>query len=328
MKTYESSYWATRVRVQQLVAGLLIGIPLLSSSHAWAVPILEYKFNETGNTAPSTGSDTTSVQFGTNNAGLGYTFPADLHGAAGSGVSEQSGDRAFDNTASTAMGSPGAPGGGGVAIHAADDNSVDDLQSFSAMGWFKSADVFTTGARLISSREPTSSGNGFSLFAGGTPGTLSVTIDNVTVTTATAFFNETNKWVFFAVTYDGTTTSNNLIVYRGYRNATEAGANPLLDDVAIFSVNEDGDGDIDQDSALFAIGNSNLSETTHSRRPYDGLLDNIRIFGADTGASGVLLQSELEAIRAADAAVPEPNSIVLGLLGGVSILAFRRRSRG
>jgi hypothetical protein len=294
MKTCESSYWTTRVRVQQLVAGLLIGIPLLSSSHAWAVPILEYKFNETGNTAPSTGSDTTSVQFGTNNAGTGYTFPADLHGAAGSGVSEQSGDRAFDNTASTAMGSPSAPGGGGVARHTADDDSVDDLNSFTATGWFKSADTFTTGARLISSL---GAGAGFSLFAGSTAGTLTVGVDNLTQTTA-ASFGETNKWIFFAVTYDGTQASNNVKVYRGYRNSTDAGANPVLDLVSTLTINA---GDINSDSALFAIGNSNGTDGSIARRPYDGLLDNIRVFGADTGAAGVSTQAELNTIRYNDA---------------------------
>lgn len=312
-----------------LAVAYAVGIASSPSSIMYGAPILEYKFNETGNTAPSTGTDTTSVGFGTNNAGAGYTQPADLHGAAGSGVSGLAADRAFDNTASTHMGSlaTAVPNGGGVAIHAGDNNNVDDLQSFSAMGWFKSSSVFSDGARWISSRETGGSGNGFSLFAGGTPGTLSVIVDNINVTTASPFFNETDKWVFFAVTYDGTATSNNLIVYRGYRNLAEAGANPLFDDVAVLSVNEDGDGDIDQDSAFFAIGNSNLSETTHSRRAYDGLLDNIRVFGADTGAGGVLSESDLNVIRAADALVPEPTSFSLVVASGLCFAGLARRLR-
>src|SRR3990167_756004 len=64
--------------------------------------ILEYKFDETGTTAPSTGSNTTAVTL--QNSGGAAT---DLHSADGLGVSGSAGDRSFDNTAPSSMGGSG-----------------------------------------------------------------------------------------------------------------------------------------------------------------------------------------------------------------------------
>src|SRR3990167_3976532 len=78
--------------------------------------ILEYKFDETGTTAPSTGSDATAVTL-RNSAGVA----TDLHSADGLGVSGVTGDRAFDNTASTSM------GGSGGRADQADLAAIDTL---------------------------------------------------------------------------------------------------------------------------------------------------------------------------------------------------------
>src|SRR3972149_4055276 len=88
--------------------------------------ILEYKFDETGTTAPSTGSDVTAVTL-RNSGGVA----TDLHSADSLGVSSLTGDRAFDNTASTSMG-----GNGGMAEQA-DLAAIDTLTSFTLQGWFK-----------------------------------------------------------------------------------------------------------------------------------------------------------------------------------------------
>src|SRR5215212_8870733 len=75
-------------------------------SYGVPTPIFEYRFNEVGNLAASTGSDHTPVTF------RNSSFVTDLHSAAGLGVSSLPTDRAFDNTASTAMGGAGT---GGIA---------------------------------------------------------------------------------------------------------------------------------------------------------------------------------------------------------------------
>jgi len=84
--------------------------------------ILEYKFDETGTTAPSTGSDVTAVTL-RNSGGVA----TDLHSADSLGVSSLTGDRAFDNTASTSMG-----GNGGMAEQA-DLAAIDTLTSFTGL---------------------------------------------------------------------------------------------------------------------------------------------------------------------------------------------------
>src|SRR3990167_8181136 len=88
--------------------------------------ILKYTFDETGTTAPSTGSDVTAVTL-RNSAGAA----TDLHSADGLGVSGLTGDRAFDNTASTDM------GGSGGRADQADLAAIDTLTSFTLQGWFK-----------------------------------------------------------------------------------------------------------------------------------------------------------------------------------------------
>jgi hypothetical protein len=47
------------------------------------------------------------------------------------------------------------------------------------------------------------------------------------------------------------------------------------------------------------VGNSPSAD-----RPFDGLLDNIRIFGSKTDATGALTQTQVETVRAGDAYGP------------------------
>src|SRR3954452_4724304 len=71
------------------------------SEFAWgATPIIEYRFNGSGTSAASTGSDTTPVSFFDSTGSA-----ANLYGLAGSGVSGLANDLAFDNPASMGMGS-------------------------------------------------------------------------------------------------------------------------------------------------------------------------------------------------------------------------------
>lgn len=121
----------------QLMA-LAFSTPADATLSSCSVPIVEYKFNETGANAPSTGTDLTAVAF-KNSDGV----ETDLHGAAGSGVSGQAGDRAFDNS------NPSTPSGGGLvglggfggrAEQPGDDGNVDALTSFTLQGWFKGND--------------------------------------------------------------------------------------------------------------------------------------------------------------------------------------------
>src|SRR6187401_2710804 len=73
-------------------------------------PLVEYRFNETGVEAKNTGLDATPLLF-KNASSIGF----DLHSVDGAGVSGLEGDRAFDNSGSTAMGNAGVGGVGEAA---------------------------------------------------------------------------------------------------------------------------------------------------------------------------------------------------------------------
>src|SRR3990172_8404373 len=175
--------------------------------------ILEYKFNETGTTAPSTGSDATAVTL-RDSAGAA----TDLHSADGLGVSGLTGDRAFDNTASTSM------GGSGGRADQADLAAIDTLTSFTLQGWFKTDGSTAIGGGIGISKAVlihNTSGIavnavGFELF--GQQGDLKLAVDGSNASTSE--YGDTQSWVFFAVTYDGTLASNNVKFYKGSRTST------------------------------------------------------------------------------------------------------------
>src|SRR3990167_4139683 len=175
--------------------------------------ILKYTFDETGTTAPSTGSDVTAVTLRDNSVVGNAT---DLHSADGLGVSGGlTGDRAFDNTASTSM------GGSGGRADQADLAAIDTLTSFTLQGWFKTAESTAIGGgggtrkAVLLHNTSTSQGQtkGFELF--GQQNKLKLAVDGSNVETSA--YGDTQSWIFFAVTYDGTLTptSDNVKFYKG-----------------------------------------------------------------------------------------------------------------
>jgi hypothetical protein len=80
-------------------------------------------------------------------------------------------------------------------------------------------------------------------------------------------------------------------------------------------------GTIANNTAGLTVGNY---ADTSIQRPFDGLLDNMRIFGSTTDASGALSLAELETIRAADI-IPEPGAVWLLLIGGLMAWRWSRR---
>lgn len=255
------------------------------------LPLLvsEYKFNETGTSnCPSTGWETMPVLLCTSN-----DVATDLHGASGSGASGALADRAFDNTASSVMGTNGI---GGYARQTNDCNSLDSFSSFTLSGWFKTAstDPIRDYARLADKYSGTS---GYALVGGtGTPGRIAFSADSAsTLTTTGPNWSNTQIWVFFAVTYDGTKTASNVNFYRGYRSSDDVGgASPVVTPIETLTANS---GRIDDSTYALYLGNRQQKD-----RPLDGYLDNIRIHGvhAPNDPRGALSLSALEAIRFAD----------------------------
>ncbi|MFA6960816.1 MAG: PEP-CTERM sorting domain-containing protein [Opitutaceae bacterium] len=290
---------------------------LVSSAFAdLPTPILEYTFNDTDATSASTGSNTTAVAFRDSS----YAS-ANLHGTAGSGLTGLAGDIAFDNTASAGMGSAsGASGGGGGVIGDIDSGSTgsDWLTSFTVQGWYYSSVQMGGAARILD--KTSGSTSSFLLRGATTNGQMNLTVDNLSVDSGTGY-TATGQWVFFAASYDGSLTSNNVKFYVGDTTTS----------VSLVSTGTVNSGLVSNNVVSMVLGNSshNPSLADANNRPFDGLLDDIRLYGSASDSTGVLSLATLEAIRTSDiSAVPEPSTYAL-LFGSVSlgIATFSTRRR-
>jgi hypothetical protein len=204
-----------------------------------------------------------------------------LHSANGKGVSGLPGDRAFDNSTSSGMGNKGD---GGRATIAADVDAADDLLSLTLQGWLRAEGAGITDlARLITKQ---AGDTGFLLL--GTGGNLDLEINNVGTTSTGARYADAGEWVFFAVTYDGTATSSNVRFYRGSRNNV----------VVLLETRTLNQGRALANSGSITIGNSNGNGAL--TRPFDGWLDNVRVFGSKVNSTGALTIQQLEWLRNKD----------------------------
>lgn len=284
----------------QLGLNLMFAGLLAASSHA---QVLHYDFNdpENGTSTVSIGSNTATANF-RNSANTA----TNLHGAAGSGVSGLTGDLAFDNTASTGMGSAGT---GGYAV-ASIGTAMDNVTSFTISGWFKSDTVIGNAARIM---EQFNSATSYWRLLSDTPGRLTLqlatpTMSSTGVTSAPGTaYTGTNEWIFFAVTYDGTVASNNVRFYVG---GVTSGVSQVGSALTL-------------NGGTLGVNTANLTMGGGTARPYDGFLDDIRIYNATSGNGGVLSLEQLEAVRYA--AIPEPSALTLLALAVAYMGLTRRR---
>ena len=294
------------LRSSRLLGAALLGATLLTAVVAQQAhgQLLEYTFNETGTVANNSGTATgANLTFNNSSAAA-----ADLHSAAGGGVSGAAGDRSFDNTASTQMGGSGTTPVGGDAFNtAATASAFNGLTALTLTGWYNASSApFATGARLmISSSQALTlnfNTNTLSLLVTTASGSGTVNIPT-TATAAYAAANTANSWVYYAATYDNTT----LRLYIG----TSTTAAVSVASVALTGAVNAGNG-------LY------LGNVPGLQRPFDGLIDDVRLYGS------ALTLTDINNIRSADL-VPEPASWVwLGtaaLGGGVMLRRHRSRAK-
>jgi hypothetical protein len=295
----------------KITAALLnpLAVILATTSALPAAQLLSYQFNDATNSATAAATGTVAGSA----PALNIVAPA-LIGADGSGVSGAPTDRALNNTAATSMGGT-TNSSGGRATHAADFESIDNLLKFTVSGWFKTDSTSPLGgnAILVANRSGVA---GFDLHGDpNTPGNLILAVDNGSNTSPG--FGATQQWVNFAVTYDGTILQPgpNVFFYAGGINT------PLTLVGSGTNTNGSGNDPADNETNPLSIGSRVLFGTVDAD-PFDGLLDNIRIW------NDIQPLAALESLRQSDAtAVPEPSAIFLAVCALSGCIATRRRSQ-
>ncbi len=272
-----------------------LGFTLLATTNH-AQTLVEYRFN-----------DAVAATSTINSGSAGGS--ASLSGAAvisadTLGVSGLVGDRALDNSAVQMGASPSDPGG-----RASQSLTFSSgIQSGTFVLWFNAdSNPLGTNARLIgdSPRQQV-------LFAETGLQIQGFGLGGVTAPTASiGSLDDPGEWVFLAITFDAIATSNNINVYSG----STTGAVSLISTLS----------DATQ-GAFTSTENLNIaSSASDTFRPFEGFLDNVRIYAAED-ASGALGLGALESIRQYDlVTVPEPSAaaVIMGLL--VSAVIFQRR---
>ena len=251
-------------------------------------PILEYLFDETGTYAESTGSDNTQLLLKKKD---GTVIPADLHTEGGLGVSGFSYDRAFDNYSWC------EPFQAGIAEQEALNTTINELKSLTIQGWFWMEKTQGSYKQPPEGTKP----NTATIIKG--PFMLDMTNDatevgltfrvGATKATSALSYGITKEWVFFAFTFDKTKIENNVSFYIGTKTQP----------VTLVSVNNL---DVNfRTDLLFTVGGQSVAGSGM----FYGLLDNIRLYGSNTDASGILTHEELEQVRTSDITlVPDSNN--------------------
>ncbi len=258
--------------------------------------VLEYLFDETAstnnwtaeNTGSSSGNDLTMYNSDGNRA--------DLHGSAGSGVSGTTEDLSFDNSASSGMGSSSNTGG-----YASGTVTLGTLTAFTISGWFKTDGVIIGNDSILVE------GGGIKLKGFTTAGgRLSLAVNGTSIISL-ASYTAISEWVYFAVTYDSTLSTNNVSLYVG--DASDSSSLTLVQTTTLNA------GTVTISASTFLIGGH------YYLSPFDGDLDNIRLYDSALSAP------QLEAVREADIAIPESGATSVTLGVAIMVMAWARRRR-
>ncbi len=214
--------------------------------------------------------------------------PLSLYGIDGSGLTGKPGDFALDIGRTTqAMGADGKSGGTAKVSDAA--QLLGAMASFTVTGWFKAASPLGKAARIVEYTDPPL--NGFCLFSGDN-GMLVLSINKKTAVIpyrSKNCFNQNaeGQWVFFAVSYDSTKESENVVFY---------GGTPTDEPVVIATEDLDAGKTVE----LNRHGSLSIGNTTNGTRPFHGMLDDIAIYSSGTDGAGALSLEQITAIYKAN----------------------------
>lgn len=255
---------------------------LVSMSSAPADPLLfSWNFNEDGGSRAENHGSAGPASLILRNA---ESQPAELFTADGTGATGKPGDRAFDLSAATGMGAEDPPfqGPSGM-VHPSEPGlaTLSGLTSFTITGWFKPAGKLVGAARILVT--------GLFGLQAGNEHQIQLSINDGTGKpihlTSDPAYSFVDSWMFFAVTYDGLSASDNVHFYIG---APAAGG---LEPAGTGSIHA---GPLGAMTGSLLVGNN----SPKGIRPYQGLLDDLAIYGSTTDSSGALPVDQIEKVYA------------------------------
>ena len=279
---------------------VLAAIAAIGPSLAVGAPLLQYTFDETSGdaidygTAPQTNAALLGGATRSANTPSGTGFSLDLRDDAATYAHALEGDAA----------------------------DLDGLGALTLSTWLN-VEAYTSGNNRLSAKQAAGAFGGFSWNMNATPNSGAVGPDNFRLGLfvgnnvssggsdfAAGFSTDDvdahDKWVFLAVTYDGTQAANNTKYFIGGVNTpvTQLGSDLTLAQLTV----EGG-------TALFGVGYTDAAPAADTS--VIGYQDDVRVYGT------ALTLAELEAIRLEN--IPEPSSVVLLLTSFFCAMATGRR---
>ncbi|TWU24687.1 LamG-like jellyroll fold domain-containing protein [Bythopirellula polymerisocia] len=275
---------------------LVLILPMVVS----AAPLLHYNFDEASGDALDTGDapQTPGQLMG------GATRSSDTPSGSGSSLDLRNDSPSFAH------------------VLEGDAADLDGLGALTLTTWLKVAN-YTSGNNRLIAKQASGNFGGFSWNMNATPNSGTVGADNFrlaiflgnNISSGAADFgagfsdadvDADNKWVFLALTYDGTQAANNTKFYIGDASSavSQLGSDQTLPQLTL-----------DGGTSLFGVGYTDAAPTADTS--VNGWQDDVRVYGS------ALSLAELERVRIAGS-VPEPGSVVL-LLSAALALGLRSR---
>jgi hypothetical protein len=195
--------------------------------------------------------------------------------------------QAYDGTGFTPGTASNTLNWGEFSFDTAIEEAIKDVWSFTVTGWIKMDEYVHQGRLLVTpsfglnfiQNETTQQIHGLIAGSGWT-----------VRSSASDLYNAVDKWVFFALTYDGTKAENNVHYFVG------SPTNEVIPDRGITS-------DWGQLTSVGYGGNIYLGnvQPSNGNRPFVGYLDEIRIWSTQNQSSaGALNYDQIEAVRKFD----------------------------